>query len=46
MQISNPTKCSFENGKYLASIIEHTVIKHDETITEKQLFQQLLMKKV
>ena len=26
---------SCENGKYLASITEHTVIKRDETITKK-----------
>ena len=26
----------YKNGKYLASVIEHTVIKRDETITEKK----------
>ena len=31
----NPTTYSCENGKYLASITEHTVIKRDETITKK-----------
>ena len=30
----NPCTCSYENGKYLASIINNSVIKCDEIIEE------------
>ena len=32
--ILNPAFCSCENGKYLASIIDDSVIMHDEIIEE------------
>ena len=32
--IWNPTTCSCENGKYLASIIEDSVISFDEMVEE------------
>ena len=41
--------CSCENGKYLASIIDHSVITCDEIIEsynkETKNFQQILMKR-
>ena len=31
----NPATCSCENGKYLASIIDHSVIRCDEIIEKR-----------
>ena len=48
--IWNPARCSYENGKYLASIMDDSAITCDEVIEsydEKQkLFQQILMKSI
>ena len=41
--IWNPATCSCKNGKYLASIINNSVIKCDETIeadTEAKLYDE------
>ena len=43
--IWNPATCSYENGKCSANIIDDSVIRYDELIEEKKLFQQYLMKK-
>ena len=46
--IWNPAKCSCQNGKYLASIIDNSVIMCDEVIEsydeEIKLFPQILIK--
>ena len=42
--IWNPAIC--ENSKYLASIIDDSVIMCDEIIEETKLFQKILMKKM
>ena len=44
--IWNPATCSCENGKYLASIIDDSVIMCYEIIEETNLFQQTLMKEI
>ena len=44
--IWNPATCNCENGKYLSSIIDDSVITCDEIIEETKLFQQILMKKI
>ena len=42
--IWNPATCSCENVKYLASIIDDSVITCDEIIEEKKVFQHISMK--
>ena len=44
--IWNPATCSCENGKYLASISDDSVITCYEIIEETNLFQQPLMKEI
>ena len=52
--IWNPALCSFENGKYLASFMDDSVIPCDEiidaeatrTMKKQKQFQQILMKKM
>ena len=39
--ILNPAFCSCENGKYLASITDDSVIMYDEIIEETKLFQHI-----
>ena len=34
--ICNPATCSFENGKYLASVIEDSVITSDKILEETE----------
>ena len=43
--ICNPATYSFENERYLASIIDDSVVMRDEIIEEQKLFQQILTKK-
>ena len=40
-----PAACSCENGKYLANIIENSMIKCNELMKETEVFQQILIKK-
>ena len=48
--IWNPAICSCENGKYLANIMDNSVITYDEITEpyyeETKLFHQILMKKI
>ena len=44
--IWNRATCSGKNGKYLAGIIDDSVITCDEIQKKQKLFQQMLMKKM
>ena len=38
--ISNPATCSCKNGKYLASMIDDSVIKCDDILNKTEIFNQ------
>ena len=42
--IWNPSTCSCENGKYLATIIEYSAIMYDELIERDDAEKKKLMK--
>ena len=44
--IWNPATCSYENDKYLASVIDDSVITCDKVIDRTKTVQQVLIKKM
>ena len=41
-----PATCGCENGKYLASVIDNSVVMCDEIIEKQKLFQQVVLQHI